>query len=164
MIGKFVISGGPSTGKTEVINELGKKFKVFHEAARGILKNKRYNQKTQYEIFKKQLKQAREAENSEEIVFFDRGIPDALAYFEYNNFKIPKDVLENSKLKKTKYKKIFFLDFVPYKNDEIRRESKEEAQKIHKLIYDTYADFGYEIIRVPFMSVEKRAKFIEDFL
>ena len=38
MVRKIVISGGPSTGKTSVIDKLKEKFKVMEEAARGVIK------------------------------------------------------------------------------------------------------------------------------
>lgn len=164
MARKFVISGGPSTGKTDTINSLAKEFKVFYEVARETLKNKKFGEETQQEIFKKQLKQIKEAEDLKGIVFFDRGIPDALAYLEYGKFKIPEEFLEESRPEKTGYELIFFLDFVPYKNDEIRKESEKEAQIIHKTIYDIYSGLGYRIIEVPLMSVEKRVEFIKSFL
>jgi len=164
MLRKFVISGGPSSGKTSVINELGKEFKTFNESAREVLKNKDFNKGAQYEIFKRQLQQSNEANNFNETVFFDRGIVDSLAYFKYHGFKIPIEILENSKPQNTGYEIIFILDFVPYVKDDIRKESKEEAEEIHKVIYKVYEELKYKIVKVPFMSVEERIEFIKGFL
>jgi len=160
---KFVITGGPSTGKTSVINELEKEFIVFQEVARKVLKNKEYNQKTQEEILEKQKEQIEKADKLNKIIFFDRGIPDSLAYFKYHNFIIPKKILNLIKNKKP-YELIFFLDFVPYQNDEVRYETKEQAEKIHKIIYNTYAELNYKIIKVPLMSIKKRVEFIKKFI
>ncbi len=165
MTRKFVIAGGPSTGKTSVINELEKQgIRVFHEVAREVLKEKKFSKEAQYEIFKKQLEQSKQADKLGGTIFLDRGIPDSLAYFKYHNFEIPDEILEQSKPKKTKYEIVFFLEPVGYKCDEVRKESKEEAEKIHKRIYDVYNELGYNIIKVPFMSVEKRVEFIKSFL
>ena len=69
MVKKFVITGDPSTGKTSIINELEKEFKVLYETARKILKEREYNRDTQYEIFKKQLQESKEANKLGGIVF-----------------------------------------------------------------------------------------------
>jgi len=164
MVKKYVITGGPGTGKTSVIEELGKEFKIFYEAAREIKGQVEYSKDVQYEIFKKQLEQSKNADRFDDVVFFDRGIPDSLVYFKYHGFEIPKDVLEESKKENTGYEIIFLLDFVPYVRDDVRDESKEEAEKIHQVIYNTYAELGYKIVRVRLMSVKKRVEFVKGFL
>jgi len=163
MLRKFTITGGPSTGKTSIIKELKKEFIVFPEIAREILKNKEYNQKVQEEILQEQINQLNRADKLDKIVFFDRGIPDSLAYFKYHNFPISKEMLNVIKNKKH-YELVFFLDFAPYQKDEIRKETKEQAEKIHRLIYQAYENLGYKIIKVPLMSVEKRVEFIKTFI
>jgi len=161
MLKKYVITGGPSTGKTTVLKELEKEFKVFHEAAREILSLNEFSEKIQHEIVKKQLEHLREAEELDEIVFFDRCVVDSLAYYQYHGFEIPLDVLEESRKENTDYDLVFFLDFVPYVNDEIRKEDEKEAKKAHNLIYNSYKKLGYKIIRVPLMSVQERVNFIK---
>jgi len=191
----YIISGGPGTGKTSVINELEKRgFKILKEAARELSKtDKRFIGKSVLEVNKKdfqdaifefQIKQIKEIEtrkkerennkfnkinnkreddkeNKNEIVFSDRGIGDTLVYYKINNLKIPKEKLE--KTKKIRYKKIFILDFLDfYEHDELRKESKEEQEKIHSKIIKMYENLGYKnkIVIVPFMSIEERADFV----
>ena len=166
MLKKFVITGGPCTGKTSVINELEKEFKVIHETARQLL-NKGFQGRS-FEfynaIFEKQLENEEKLRNFREVVFLDRGIPDILAYFKLMDFKVPFKLKEKSKLYQTNYEIIFLLDFVPYIKDEIRKENQEEALVIHNMLYEFYDSLGYRIIRVPLMSIKERVEYIKRFV
>jgi len=173
MVKKFVITGGPCSGKTATINHLKKQgFFVFKEAAREVLKTKfkkRHSKEInrdvfQREIFKLQEKHLKEACNSnKKIVFFDRGFGDTLAYYLFAGSDIPKDLL--GKAKKTKYTKVFFLEPLNfYKKDDIRQENENEQKKIAEFIIKVYSMLGYDIIKVPFMKIEQRAEFIKKFI
>jgi len=168
---RFVISGGPCSGKTTTVSELGKEFKVFQEAARKVLSEK-FNGKhskdvgrdsLQREIFKLQEQHFNENKSLDNYVFFDRGFGDTLSYYLFDNLDIPSEFLE--KAKEMKYDKIFFLEPLPfYKKDKLRQESKKEQEKISDYIVQIYSDLGYEIIKVPAMSVKERVNFIKEFL
>jgi len=165
----FVITGGPGTGKTSVVNELEKKgYKFLMEAARWVSENDfRFKGKNILEINKKdfqdaifdlQKKQISELKG-DEIVFSDRGIGDTLAYYKIAGLKISDEKMELAK--KFKYEKVFVLDFFNfYQKDKLRQESKKEQEKIHNEIVKTYEGLGYSLIYVPFMSVKKRTRFI----
>ena len=47
-----------------------------------------------------------------------------------------------------------------YVRDHQRREKYKISKKLHRILKETYQEFGYEIITVPTNSVEKRADFI----
>ena len=107
MARKFVITGGPGTGKTSIIQKLSTDFIVFPEVAREILKNKEYCFDVQYEIFVEQVKQNKEANLIDGKIFFDRGIPDSLAYFRYNQFRILEELfIESSQEKRITSKEL----------------------------------------------------------
>jgi len=178
-IGKYVITGGPGVGKTATILALAKRgFSIGEEAARKVIEKELEKTKgivtwknvgkrqekilsLQLRLEKKAEEKARKAKGKKKNIFFDRGIPDGIAYFKIAKEKIPKKLLEESKKSKRHYKKVFFLEPVPYKKDNVRKEPQKIAKKIHKLIFQTYKRLGYEIVRVPLMSVLERAKFIE---
>lgn len=176
---RIVITGGPSTGKTSLINALEKNgYCCFHEVIRlmtheakekGDLTNLEtnpiatvtnpmaFNQK----ICSARLAQYREAEKTDTaITFFDRGIPDVLGYMNY--FKQhPTDELmaiaENNR-----YDFIFLLPIWKeiYVLDQERFESYEEALQIHEYLKNTYTSLGYDVIEVPKNSIENRIQFI----
>ena len=95
-----------------------------------------------------------------DIVFFDRGIPDVHAYMNYLKTDYPPIYKEKSR--KYIYNKIFL--FEPwrdiYVSDNERYESFEQAVVIDTYLKDAYLELGYEIITVPFGTLEERADFI----
>ena len=169
---KIVLIGGPGTGKTTIINELTKRgFYCMPEVSRKvILKAKKEGIEqlflTEPLLFSKMLLEGREeqyrkAQNlKEEIVFFDRGIPDVHAYMNYFNTIYPDYFIKKSNT--YKYTKIFH--FSPWKEihitDNERYESFEESEKIDTFLITAYSELGYKLINVPFASVEERTNFI----
>jgi len=89
----------------------------------------------------------------DEIVFFDRAIPDSIAYYQICGLN-PKEVLKFCK--KQKYKKVFFLESLPFKKDYARIENKDTVKKLNKLLKETYKKLKYKVIEIPAMSVKKR--------
>lgn len=161
---RIVISGAMCSGKTAVIDDLAKEFFVFEEAARAILRKHSKNSQQvdrdwfEREIIKNQLEHFREAE---EISFFDSGFIDALSYYRMDNMEIPEDLYEI--MKRFRYDKIFFLEPLKFfEQDDIRKETQEQREKLSKAILSLYNELDYEVIRVPFMSVKDRINFIKD--
>ncbi|PKL72547.1 hypothetical protein CVV26_00860 [Candidatus Kuenenbacteria bacterium HGW-Kuenenbacteria-1] len=107
----YVLTGGPSSGKTTLIKELKKLgYIVFLEAARvfidkeiakgKILKEIRNNEtEFQKKILKIKIKTEKIAPKNK-IVFFDRAIPDSIAYYQTCGLN-PKEVLKFYKKKFT---------------------------------------------------------------
>ncbi len=168
----YVISGGPSTGKTETIKEIRRRgYKVLQEAARKVVAtDKRFIRKSikqinikdfQNAIFDFQLKQIKDLKKLKHTkhVFSDRGIGDTLAYYIVHNLKLPREKFDIAK--KLRYKKIFILDSLDfYKQDTLRKETKKEQELIHDSIIKMYKRLGYKPVFVPFMGVKERADFI----
>lgn len=169
MLNLYVISGGPSTGKTATINEIKKRgYKVLEEAARNVAEtDKRFIGKSIREIDSEKFQNAIFDYQKEELsrlngdgdVFLDRGFGDTLAYYKVYGLEVPQDKLGYAK--KTRYCKIFILDFLNfYKKDSLRIETKREQEKIQKEIINMYKELGYKPIIVPFMSIMERVDFI----
>ncbi|HNL85229.1 MAG TPA: ATP-binding protein [Chitinophagales bacterium] len=164
-----VITGGPSTGKTTVINLLNERgFKTTIEHARHYIDTMKEEGKTveeirenkrkfQLGILNMQIEQEAELAPSD-TVFLDRAIPDALAYYKFLNLEL--DELLINALQKVSYKSIFILDRLPFVNDYARTEDKEAQVKIHKLIIEVYKSLGFPVIFVPVISPEERVDFI----
>ena len=93
-------------------------------------------------------------------IFFDRGIPDILAYLNYKEVSFGKEFDLASK--KFKYDYIFIAEPWKeiYKNDEERYESYEELKIINKYLKKTYSELDYEFFVLPEESVEARVNFI----
>lgn len=87
-----VITGAPCSGKTSVVKELERRgYQVVHESARAYIDQqlaagKRLDQiKADERTFENHILNAKRAIEStlppEETIFFDRGLPDSIAYF-----------------------------------------------------------------------------------
>lgn len=162
----YVITGGPSSGKTTVVNELAKLgFLTYPETARlfingEIKKGKLIKEirENEAEFQKKVLKMKIEIEKlapKDKIVFFDRAIPDSIAYYQICGLD-PKEVLKFCK--KKRYRKIFFLEQLLFKNDYARVEDGKTVKKLNKLLKASYNKLGYKIINIPAMLVKDRVK------
>jgi predicted ATPase len=143
----YVITGAPHSGKTSVIELLEKEgFRVEYEIARVYIDNEIAKGRTIEDIRKDELEFQKgildmkiEIERKlpkDEIIFFDRAIPDSDAYYELCGFSGDKHLEES--LAKSKYKKVFLFDLLPYKKDYARVESEEEQLKLHKLLDLSY--------------------------
>lgn len=169
---KIVITGGPGTGKSTVLNELIRlKYSCMPEISREITSKAKKNGTDQLFLkepllFSQLLLEGREeqflmADNeSSDIVFFDRGIPDVHGYLHYLGVKPTDYFMESSK--KNRYSKVFIMppwrDI--YRTDEIRYENFEQAIAIYKHIKSTYQKLNYNLLEVPVDTVSNRVKFI----
>jgi predicted ATPase len=165
----YVITGGPSTGKTTVINLLSERgYQTAIEHARHyidtmkgegntveeIRSNKR---KFQIGVLDMQIEQ--EAVLSPgDIVFLDRAIPDAKAYYQFLGLEFD-EILLNA-MATVSYKKVFILDRLPLVKDYARIEDEAAQIKIHELIIGVYMSLGIPVVFVPVISPEERVDFI----
>lgn len=97
----------------------------------------------------------------ENILFFDRGVPDVLAYMDY--FKQEYGVNYTKPCEDYKYTQIFILP--PWKeiyvSDNERLENFEQAVEIHNHLEKTYSKYNYNVITVPTGTVAERVSFIK---
>jgi len=173
---KIVITGGPGTGKSTIIDELIKRhFMCMTEISREITLNARKNGTDQLFLTKPLLfselllegrvNQYIESEKKDEdIVFFDRGIPDVHAYMNYISIDYPKTYLTKSNLYKYDY--IFLMPPWEeiYISDNERYENFEQALAIHNHLERTYKELNYTIIEVPTGTINERTDFILNYI
>ena len=146
-----VITGGPCTGKTTVVDLLAKRgYKTTIEHARHYID-------TQKEVLDMQIEQEA-ALNPDDIVFLDRALPDTLAYYQFLDLEYDERLIEQCS--KYCYSKIFILDRLPLINDYARLEDEEEQIRIHNLIIEVYKTFPCPIVFVPVIPPEERVDFI----
>lgn len=165
----YVITGGPSTGKTTVINmlqERGYNTTIEHarhyidtmrtegETVEEIRNNKR---KFQLGVLDMQIEQEAAIEPMD-FVFLDRAIPDAMAYYQFLMLDYDEKLL--NAVKSTSYKKIFILDRLPFTKDYARTEDEVDQKKIHQLIIEVYTSLRFPIVTVPVLPPTERVEFI----
>ena len=170
---KIVLSGGPHTGKTTIFKRLKKKYPkmYFIPEAGGLVIKEMIDLgeeiKWTSEFQKRIIQKAIDCENripENTITILDRSIIDSIAY--YNFHGLPDSAAKSKVLvKNAKYSKIFFCEHVGgYKKNEIRRESEEEAEALHKYIFTACKESGIDMTILPNISVEKRIKIISEFI
>ena len=168
----IVIIGGPGTGKTTIIDGLiAKGHCCYPEISREVtLEAKKQGIEQLFlekpllfselllEGRKKQFHNA--ANESCDVVFIDRGIPDVLAYMHYIGDSYPATF--DSACREHLYSKIFILPPWEeiYISDEARYENFEQAKLINTHLIETYHNYGYELIEVPKDTMDNRILFI----
>ena len=95
------------------------------------------------------------------ITFFDRGIPDVIAYLKVGGLSVNERFFDAAS--KFRYAKEVFM--APpwaeiYVNDAERWQTFEEACVLHDALFSVYKALEYNIQMLPYVSVEERVDFV----
>ena len=168
---RFIITGAPCTGKSTVLNLLKTKgYPTVDEVARQIIKQELAilsnkvpwldNDAFSYLVVEKQIQDY--TNTTYPISFFDRGIPDVLAYMNHFNSKKHFDSIKSIAQKHLYERKVFL--FPPWENiyqtDSERLESFEQSKRIHHELTKIYQELNYNILEMPLCDENERANFI----
>jgi predicted ATPase len=161
----IVVTGGPSSGKSTLLEYFKSQGHfIVPESARILIDQEIAKGKTLQEIradegaFQNKVLEMKlkweEKTSPEQFTFFDRGIPDSIAYTQVCGVDTTLAFVASQK---RRYKKVFHLEQVPFENDYSRIEDQEKAHVVSELLFDVYTSLGYKVVRVPLMSIEERA-------
>lgn len=170
----YIITGGPGAGKTTVLDELNKYgLTAVPEEGRRIIKeqiesggeglpwlNKELFASLMFEESVKTYLEINQASHLKPV-FFDRGIWDTLGYMRLENIPVPE--LMTARAREMVYNNNVFI--LPpwkeiYENDPERKQTIEKAILTFECMKEIYEEYGFNIIEVPKVTVEKRAHFI----
>lgn len=167
-----VITGAMGSGKSTVLQLLkAQGFNVVSEPAREILAEQRsigdegvpeQNPKLFTQLLLSRAIFQYKQQAIHDIVIFDRGIPDNIAYAQLFNL----DYLPASNAAKLyRYDTDVFIfpawDKI-YTTDDERIMSFEDAKAFGDSVQKIYTECGYNLIEVPRVSPEERVKFIRE--
>lgn len=169
---RIVITGGPGSGKTALINYLEKEgYPVMHEISRQVILEAQKDGIEQLflenpilfseKLLQGRLKQFHEGTNcAAPVLFYDRGMPDVTAYMDFVDTHYPKNFSKTCL--EYIYDEIFVLPPWEeiYKQDNERYESFEQAEKIFDFLKNGYGNYGYKIYEVPVGSIKERVAYI----
>lgn len=170
---RFIITGGPGSGKSSLLNALiDKGYQGFEEISRIVIRE-------QHEIdgdklpwknlagfaeicFERMSHQLNDCKPNN-FCFYDRGLPDIIAYMRRGSLEVPKKYFAQCNL----YNNTVFIA-PPWKeifvNDDERPESYEDSAEIYKFLNETYSELGFNTVELPKVSIINRANFIESYL
>ncbi len=164
---KYVLTGTAFTGKSTLLELLAARgYPVVPETARMIIEEEQKKgsdilpwkdlYKFQQKVVERQV--LLESEVSGEHIFLDRGVLDSYAYSKAGNLALPKSFFEGAHLR---YHSVFILELLPgYQQDEVRKETSEHREAVHRAIRESYEEFGYKPVVIPVLSPEDRLEFI----
>lgn len=170
----YILTGPPGSGKTSILVKLSKRgIPIIEEPARSILaQQKLIDGEGVYDknpfLFKELMlsRMLCDYENApkHDLVFFDRGLPDLLAYSKCFNLSIGAE-LQASRI--YSYNQTVF--FTPaweqiYINDAERRIGFDAVKVFEKDLRQAYVELGYYLVDVPLLSVIERVNFILSFI
>jgi len=169
---RIVLTGGPSTGKTSVIQQLKMlQYPCLDEVSRQVIQRAKEQGVDQLFLedplqFSQLLLDARiqqfiDAETSTTVsLYIDRGIPDTVAYMHYINEPYPEHF--KSACQTYRYDQVFMFPIWDkiYTDDAERYENLEQAQRIQEQLERTYTYYEYHYTIVPQGSIKERAQFI----
>jgi predicted ATPase len=168
----FVITGGPGSGKSTLIDALEREgFARTVEAGRAIIKEQVADGGSALpwsdprafaeRMFEWELRSYARAIENHGVVFFDRGIPDVVGYLRLMNLPVPPPI--DAVARTHRYNtQVFIAPPWPaiFAHDAERKQSPEEAARTYQAMVETYADYGYELIELPRTSVAERVAFV----
>ena len=165
MIKRIIITGGPSSGKTSIIDALKDEgYRCFDEVSREIIQE--MNIKTAFKnvdfeeiVFKKRKRDFLNAKSG--VNFYDRSMLDNLAYLKKNKHAIPTHLkidCENHRNHPTVFITTPWEDI--YAVDDERLESFKHSTRIFEALKEVYIDANYNLVDLPQSSVKERIRFI----
>ncbi|WP_198672346.1 AAA family ATPase [Pseudogemmobacter bohemicus] len=168
----FVVTGGPGSGKSSLIDVLAKRgLHTMPEAGRAIIQDQvqiggsalPWADRVLFaeQMLGWELRSYREAVTLPSPVMMDRGLPDVLGYLTLCDLPVPGHI--RAAAKQFRYNRLVFL--APYweaifTQDTERKQDPEEAIATAKVMAATYARLGYELVELPLAGIEERADFV----
>jgi len=163
-----VITGAISSGITTLIGQLAAKgFQTVPEAARQYFEREMAKGRTVDEIrgnpaaLQRSLNDAtlrsELALRANDVLFLDRGFPDALAFCRANGLN-PNEILADCF--QHRYASVFLLDRFPVEQDGLRFHDDVTAGLIDEWLARDYGALGYSVVRVPVLSPQARLAFV----
>lgn len=168
----YIISGGPGSGKTALLQALANLgMRCMPEAGRSIIQDQlaiggsalpwRDPAAFAELMLCWDMRSYREAQLLQGLVLFDRGIPDVMGYLLLNQLPVPSHI--EKAVHTFRYnQRVFLAPPWPaiYTQDAERKQSPEEAIATFNTMSDLYTNLGYEIILLPLVSVTERVQFV----
>jgi len=167
-----VITGGPGSGKTSLLDALESRgYARSVEAGRGIIQQHvaiggsalPWADRTLFAelMLSWELRSYQLAQQTSGPVFFDRGVADVSAYLRLIGAPVPDHIHKAAEL--FRYNRTVFI--APpwreiYTQDVERKQDFDEAIRTYDALVATYRTHDYELVELPRVSVAERVRFV----
>ena len=168
----FVVTGGPGSGKTTLIDALAQAGCARSiEAGRGVIQDQvtigghalpwRDPQAFAELMLCWEMRSYHLAQEQAGPVFFDRGVPDVIGYLRMLGLPVPHH-MEEAAATFRYHRRVFIAPPWPdiFRQDSERNQSLEEAVRTYEAMVDVYGAFGYELVELPRRPVDQRVRFV----
>lgn len=165
----YVITGGPSAGKSKTLDHLAYLgYQVMPEAARILIDlelsrgntvaSLRSDEKRFQDLVLEMKLEVEARLPKDKLTFLERGIPDSVVYYELIGADPTPAQVSSS------YKGIFLLDQVQFEKDYARTETPEQAREINLALGRVYDGLGYGVFQIPVKPLDERCRMIQLFI
>lgn len=167
-----VITGGPGSGKTALIEALEREgYARSVEAGRAIIQHQTaiggralpWNDRALFSelMLCWEMRSYEIAKQTAGVVFFDRGVPDIIGYLRLCNLPVP-EYMQEAAATFRYYPRVFITP--PWRDifqqDRERKQDFDEAVRTYQAMLTSYSACGYSLIEIPRAPISKRAEFI----
>jgi predicted ATPase len=167
-----VITGGPGSGKTSLIEALRSRgYACSVEAGRAIIQDQvaidgralpwRDPLLFAELMLSMDMRSYRLAEQNAGPVFFDRGVPDVVGYLRLINIPVPEHMHNAARLFPYNRKVLIAPPWREiFRQDHERKQDFDEAVRTYDALAETYMSYHYELIELPRVSIDERVRFV----
>lgn len=173
---KYIITGGPGAGKTTLLQALHNQgFNTAAEASRQIIREEAVKESNCLpwvnlscfapKVLARMVQLYQSAGPATQTTFFDRGIPDIMAYLQAANEPVA-EIYYHTLEKHPYHPTVFIAPPWPeiYVNDSERWQTFAEAETLYQAIKQTYQSLQYTTVELPKAPVAERVKFILSYI
>lgn len=168
----YVVTGGPGAGKSSLIEALAAEgLPHMPEAGRAIIQDQVAiggaalpwaNRAAFAELMLGwEMRSYREACGQHAPIIFDRGVPDVIGYLRVCGLPVPAHLQKAAELRRYN-RKVFIAPYWSeiFTQDVERKQDADEAEATCQAMIEVYSSLGYELVNLPFASIQERACFI----
>jgi predicted ATPase len=172
----FVITGGPGSGKSTLIDALAAEgVRHMPEAGRAIIQDQveiggtalPWSDRLAFAdlMLSWEMRSYREAQALPGPVIFDRGVPDVVGYLRLCGLPVPAHI-ERAATDLRYHQRVLLAP--PWRaiftRDAERKQSWAEAEATYAAMVDVYSGLGYTLVSLPLASVRARAQFVREIM
>jgi predicted ATPase len=168
----FVVTGGPGSGKSSLLDALEQAgYSRSVEAGRAIIRDQvaigglalPWADRDAFAelMLAREMRSYRQAERAEGPVFFDRSVVDVIGYMRLEGLAVPDHARKAAETFRY-HRRVFIAPAWEeiYTGDAERKQNFEEAARTEKAMREVYTAYGYDLVELPRVPVKERVEFV----